>query len=98
MSQYDSEIEQIEHELTVLGRQSVEKGRRLVELRRLRGEAFKQEMRILQAIKEDLGISFAFRKIMGDESKFRCKVCSRLLVGRELHGNTCDLCRAEDKA
>ena len=95
MSQYDSEIEQIEHELTVLGRQSVEKGRRLVELRRLRGEAFKQEMRILGAFKEDAGFNFAMQSIIGEEESIRCKFCNKLLRGMEFRSQTCAACKTE---
>lgn len=95
MSMYDSEIEQLEHDLLVLGRQSVEKGRRLVELRRLRGEAFKQEMRILSPPKEDAGFNFALQSIMGGESAIRCKFCNKLLRGSEFRTRICAACQTD---
>ena len=95
MSQFDSEIEQIEHDLEVLGRQSVVKAKRLVELRALRGKAFNEEVRVLTAFKEDPGFNFALRSIIGQEDRFRCKVCNKLLQGHEFHTRTCASCHTD---
>lgn len=102
MTSIDNAIEQLQHEINVLGRATAQKLERLKQLQTEREELFHVELEIHKSYEdwtEPFGVAIA--KIIGapepSSEPLRCRKCHRLICSHQYRG-LCIGCCAEEMA